>query len=282
MATPDPRPIGLLDSGVGGLSILNEVRQQLPNEDVLYFADQRHVPYGPRPKEQIRSFSRAIAEFLLGQGAKAIVLACNAASAASLYHLRETFPDTPFVGMEPAVKPAALNTQTGTIGVLTTRVTYQGELFASVVDRFAAGVEVAAAICPEFVTLVEAGQLDSLETKSIVRRHIEPLLAAGADQLVLGCTHFPFLAPIIQEISGPTVTIVDPSPAVARQTGRVIAEQRNHPDHRGRVTYFTSGSVDSFFNVAQHLLLEAISVERVKSVHWDASQRVEFHHTIDA
>ena len=137
-----PRPIAMLDSGVGGLSILREVRRQLPHEDVLYFADQAHVPYGPRSLQQIRAFSEAITRFFLARRAKVVVVACNAASAASLHYLRETFPGTPFVGMEPAVKPAAQNSRSGVIGVFTTSPTYQGPLFGSLINRFATDLEV--------------------------------------------------------------------------------------------------------------------------------------------
>ncbi len=261
-------PIGVLDSGVGGLSILAEIRRQLPNEDVLYFADQGHVPYGPRSLEEIRRFVRAITLFLLERGAKTIVVACNAASAAGLYHLREVFPDVSFVGMEPAVKPAAARTNSGIIGVITTEATYQGELFASVVDRFADGVEVVTQVCPDFVTLVEAGELDTAAAYQKGEHYLGPLIDAGIDQLVLGCTHFPFLTPVLQKIVGPDVEIVDPGPAVVRQVGRVIAEQRSAPDHTGRVTYFTSGSPTAFYKLASQLLAEAVTPDQVVGVCW--------------
>lgn len=261
-------PIGVLDSGVGGLSILREIRRQLPNEDILYFADQGHVPYGPRSLEEIRRFVRAITRFLLERGAKAIVVACNAASAAGLYHLREVFPDVPFVGMEPAVKPAAAHTNSGIIGVITTEATYQGELFASVVDRFADGVDVVTQVCPDFVTLVEAGELDTAAVYQKGEQYLRPLINAGIDQLVLGCTHFPFLTPALQKMVGPDVEIVDPGPAVVRQLGRVITGQRNAPDEPGRVTYFTSGNPTAFYELASQLLTEAVIPDQVVGVCW--------------
>ncbi|MBN1563788.1 MAG: glutamate racemase, partial [Anaerolineae bacterium] len=211
------RPIGLMDSGVGGLSILRELRAQLPAENVIYVADQAHVPYGPRSIEQVRAFTFGVVRFLLDQGAKLIVIACNTASAAALYALRESFPAVPFVGMEPAVKPAACDTQSGVIGVIATAATFQGELYASVVGRFAQDVRVETAACPEFVTLAEAGDTDSAAARDAIRRRLSSLLVAGIDQLVLGCTHFPFLADAIRAEIGPGVTLVDPSPAVARQ-----------------------------------------------------------------
>lgn len=265
----DPRPIAMLDSGVGGLSILREVRCLLPHEDVLYLADQAHVPYGPRPLSEIQHFARSITRFFLRQGAKAVVIACNAASAASLHHLREVFPDVPFVGMEPAVKPAAQNTRTGVIGVITTKATYQGELFASVIDRFAKGVNVVTQVCPDFVTLVERGELDTPPVWEAARTYLAPLLAAGVDQLVLGCTHFPFLKPVLAEVVGPQVTIVDPSPAIARQTARVIGSQQNDVTHTGRVTYFTSGDPDAFYRLAVRLMNEPVAREQVQALIWE-------------
>ncbi len=258
----------MLDSGVGGLSILREVRRQLPDEDVLYLADQRHVPYGPRPRDEIRRFTAGITRFFLERRAKVIVVACNAASAASLYYLRETFPDVPFVGMEPAVKPAAERTQKGVIGVITTKATYQGELFASVVERFADGVEVVTQVCPDFVTQVEAGQLDTPETHRMAQAYLYPLLEARIDQLVLGCTHFPFLIPMLRDVVGPEVEIVDPSPAIARQAGRIIAGQRNDPAHTGRVTYFTSGDPAAFHTLALRLVDEPVTREQVFGLEW--------------
>ncbi|PJH74707.1 MAG: glutamate racemase, partial [Anaerolineae bacterium CG_4_9_14_0_8_um_filter_58_9] len=161
-------PLGIFDSGVGGLSVLRAIRQELPHENVLYFADQGHVPYGPRPLEEVRAFSEEITRFLLSLGAKLIVVACNTASAAALHHLRQTFPDIPFVGMEPAVKPAAEHTQTGVVGVLATPATFQGALYASVVERFANGVTLLQDTCPGLVAQIEAGNLDTPATRAIL------------------------------------------------------------------------------------------------------------------
>lgn len=242
------RPIGLLDSGIGGLSILREVRAQLPAEDLIYVADQAHVPYGPRTIDEVRAFTVAIVRYLIDQDVKLIVVACNTASAAALWPLREMFPHMPFVGMEPAVKPAARDTRTGVIGVIATEATFQGELFASVVGRFAQGVRVETRACPEFVRLAESGETDGPATRAAIRRCLSPLVAAGIDQLVLGCTHFPFLKAAIQDEIGPGVTIVDPSAAVARQAGRVLSERGllNPRRKPGRVTYLTTGDPAAF------------------------------------
>ncbi|MGF1666799.1 MAG: glutamate racemase [Acidimicrobiia bacterium] len=216
--------IGVFDSGVGGMSVLRSVRALLPSADFVYYADSGRAPYGPRPLQQVRLFSEQITDHLIASGAGLVVVACNSASAAALHHLRRIHPSVPFVGMEPAVKPAAATTGSGVVGVLTTAATFQGELFASVLDRFAVGVRVETAICDGWVELVEAGRFDGVDVEAAVRTHVEPLLAAGADTLVLGCTHYPFLADAISRVAGPDVTLVDPAPAVARQAARLAAE----------------------------------------------------------
>jgi glutamate racemase len=266
-------PIGVFDSGVGGLSILREIRDQLPVETVIYVADQGHVPYGPRSIEEVRAFSFGVCRFLMAQGVKLIVIACNTASAAALRPLREAFPAMSFVGMEPAVKPAARDTQTGVIGVIATEATFQGELYASVVGRFAQGVRVETQACPEFVTLTEAGETGTPAAREIVRRRLAPLLAAGIDQLVLGCTHFPFLKATIQSEIGPEVTLVDPSPAVARQTGRVLdtCGLRYHGRAAGQVIYYTSGDGDVFRRTLRALLgAEIADSADVRAAWWAA------------
>lgn len=216
--------IGVFDSGVGGMSVLRSLRALLPSADFVYYADSGRAPYGPRPLEQVRAFAEEITDHLIDSGAGLVVVACNSASAAALHHLRRTHPSVPFVGMEPALKPAAATTGTGVVGVLTTAATFQGELFASVLDRFALGVRVETAICDGWVELVEAGRFDGPEVEATVRTHVEPLLTSGADTLVLGCTHYPFLADVISRVAGPRVRLVDPAPAVARQAARLAAE----------------------------------------------------------
>lgn len=225
MPGPVPATIGIFDSGVGGLSVLRAIRRQLPCHPLVYLADQAHVPYGPRSKAEIQSFAEGITRFLLEKGAQEIVVACNAASAASLYHLRRVFPDVPFVGMEPAVKPAAAGTHSGVIGVLATPVTFQGELYASVVKRFAKGVTILQDVCPGLVKQIESGQIDAPETRAILERALHPMMAQGVDTVVMGCTHYPFVIPLVQQIVGPRVQVIDPAPAVARQAGRLLAER---------------------------------------------------------
>ena len=241
--TLNQRPVGVFDSGVGGLSVLRELRVILPGEDFVYVADQAHVPYGSRPIEQIREFSVAIADFLLGRGAKLIVVACNTASAAALQHLRVWFPKTQFVGMEPAVKPAAEKTRSGKVGVLATPATFRGELYASIVERFAADVLVMESDCPGLVQRIEAGDLDSAATRRILEDALRPMLADGVDTIVLGCTHYPFVLPLIRTIVGETVQIIEPSPAVARQAARLLQASglKSNATGGGELELLTSG-----------------------------------------
>jgi glutamate racemase len=257
---------------VGGLSVLREIRVRLPAEDLLYVADQANVPYGPRSIEQVRAFTVGIVRFLLAQEAKLVVVACNTASAAALHALRDIFPAVPFVGMEPAVKPAASETRTGVIGVIATEATFQGELYASVVGRFAQGVRVEKRACPEFVLLAEAGETDTPRARASIRRCLAPLIAAGIDELVLGCTHFPFLKDAIQAAVGPGVAIVDPSPAVARQVVRVLEERGalHAGGEPGRVIYTTSGDPAAFRAALAALLGEKMAAGAdVRAVRWE-------------
>ncbi len=261
------QPIGVFDSGVGGLSVLRAIRQQMPEESVVYFGDQGHVPYGLRPMKQIQNFSEGITKFLLELDAKIIVVACNTASAAALKYLRETFPDISFVGMEPAIKPAAEKTETGVVGVLATPATFQGALYASVVERFAAGVKLLQSTCPGLVQQIEKGDLDGIETHRILEDALNPMLAKNIDTVVLGCTHYPFVIPLIERIVGDKVRVIDPAPSVARQAKRLLEADglKNLGDVRGEVRYFTSGSTDAIQS-----LLPTLSGEEgnVKSVMW--------------
>ncbi|PWH18054.1 MAG: glutamate racemase [Anaerolineae bacterium] len=261
--------IGIFDSGVGGLSVLREVRAQLPNEALMYFADQAHVPYGPRPLEEVRAFSEEITRFLLEQGAKLVVVACNTASAAALHYLRGKFPHVPFVGMEPAVKPAAEQTKSGVVGVLATPATFQGALYASVVERFAQGVTVLQDTCPGLVGQIERGALEAAETRAILEKALYPMLERGIDTVVLGCTHYPFVIPLIRQIVGETARVIDPAPAVARQVKRVLeaVEATRLSSESVPIRYYTSGAPASFDAV-----LSVLGMERgpVRGVRWQA------------
>lgn len=211
--------IGVFDSGLGGLSVVREVLRLEPGASILYLGDRAWAPYGERTLAEVRTRAEQVTDHLLAAGADTVVVACNTASAAALHHLRSRHPAVTFVGMEPAVKPAVALTRSGVIGVLATPATFQGELYASVVDRFAAGVDVIDAPCPGWMELVEDPPAAEA-IQSAIERAMRPLVERGADVLVLGCTHYPFLRAHIEGIAGPGVTIVDPGEAVARQVIR--------------------------------------------------------------
>ena len=242
-------PIGIFDSGVGGLSVLRELTALMPAQPFYYLADQANVPYGERSLEEVRALSEGITRFLLAQGAGLIVVACNTASAAALKHLRVRFPAIPFVGMEPAVKPAALATRSRVVGVLATPATFQGELFHDVVARFAADITVLTDTCPGLVRAVETGDLASPATRAILERAIQPILAQGADALVLGCTHYPFTLPLMRAVAGEGVQIIDPAPAVARRAQSLLAENgwlAENTTPPAALVFATTGSAPAF------------------------------------
>ena len=233
--------IGIFDSGSGGLSVYRELIKVLPQERYLFFADNAHCPYGEKTPEYIQDRGRAITEILLGMGADIIVVACNTATAAAIATLRAEYPDVPFIGMEPAVKPAALGTRSGVIGVLATAGTLKGSKYLNTRGRYADDVKIVEHVGQGFVELVENGILNGPEAESTVRASLQPLLDAGADTIVLGCTHYPFLQPVIERLAGPDVKVIDPAPAVARQTVRVLQE-------RGIPTGEGPFSVDLYFS----------------------------------
>jgi glutamate racemase len=259
-------PLGVFDSGVGGLSVLRAIRNQLPAESVIYLADQANVPYGSRTLEEVRGFAEGITRYLLARGARLIVVACNAASAAALHTLRQTFPEVPFVGMEPAVKPAAEGTQTGAVGVLATPATFQGALYASVVERFANGVVLLQHTCPGLVGQIERGALKTPKTRAILQSALLPMLEQHIDTVVLGCTHYPFVIPLIEEIVGPGVRVIDPAPAVARQVGRLLEERGlcQVGEEKGSLEFLTSGKPERLLKVLPKLLGEEASVGQVR------------------
>lgn len=268
MSAQPNSPIGVFDSGVGGLSVLRAIRRVLPGESAIYFGDQIHIPYGPRPMEQIRRFSETITNFLLHQQAKIIVVACNTASAAALKDLRAIFSEVQFVGMEPAVKPAAERTQTGRVGVLATPATFQGALYASVVERFANGVELFQNTCPGLVQQVEMGNLEGDETRQILEGALYPMLEKNIDTVVLGCTHYPFVIPMIEQIVGEGVRVIDPAPAVAKQIQRLLEAGglANPASAGGVLKLFTSGDIKSLQPLLPVLLGESADVTRVEWV----------------
>ena len=216
--------IGIFDSGSGGLSVLREILRLLPEEDFIYYADNANCPYGEKTPEFIQNRSRTITEYLLSRGAQIIVVACNTATAAAITTLRKEY-SVRFIGMEPAVKPAALSSKTGVIGVLATAGTLKGSKYLTTKGIYEDDVKIVEHVGQGFVELVENGILDGPLAEETVRKSLQPLLDAGADRIVLGCTHYPFLRAVIQRVAGPDVQIIDPAPAVARHLIEVMKEE---------------------------------------------------------
>lgn len=219
----DNRPVGVMDSGVGGLSVLHHIRQALPAENLLYVADSAYAPYGVKPPEQIIARTQRISEFLLNQGAKALVVACNTATAAAVAVLRQEL-DIPILGMEPAVKPAVAATQSGVVGVLATVGTLKSAQFAALLESYGQGVKVVTRAGVGLVERVEQGDLNSDATRGLLASYIQPMLAEGADTLVLGCTHYPFLRPAIESLIEGRMAIIDTGAAVARHLASRMQE----------------------------------------------------------
>ena len=266
--------IGVFDSGVGGLSVLREIRSLLPGADLAYVADQAHVPYGSRPPEAVRAFAVGITRFLWEWGARVVVVACNTASAAALSHLRDSFsPALQIVGMEPAVKPAAEMTRSGVIGVLATPATLQGGPFARLVERYAQGITVLEQTCPGLVERIEGGETEGEGLRSLLADYIFPLLERGADALVLGCTHYPLVLPVIAEVAGRGVRVINPAPAVARQTQRVWQEIGGNAAAgcSGELSVYTSGDPAELERLLPRLLGETVWVQ---SAAWREGQLV--------
>ncbi len=222
MSAPADSPIGVFDSGVGGLSVLRALRACLADERFIYYADNAYCPYGGRPDHEIQQRAEFVSTQLLQKNCKLVVVACNTATIAAIAGLRQKHPDVPFVGMEPAVKPACAQTRSGVVGVLATGAALSGDKFLRLVADHARDVRVVTQPCPGLVECVEAGELDGARVRGLLETYLAPLTAAGADVIVLGCTHYPFLRPVIEQMLGPQVTVLDANAAVARQTRRIL------------------------------------------------------------
>lgn len=254
-------PIGVFDSGVGGLSVLREIRRELPFEELHYFADSAYAPYGEQPESIIRSRALAVAHFLLDRSAKTLVVACNTATSVAVEALRAEVA-VPVVAIEPAVKPAALNTKARVVGVLATRQTLAAANLSRLLAAHGTDVRILLQPCPGLVRQVEAGHIDGAETRALVEEYVLPLLQQGADTLVLGCTHYPFLEAVIRDVAGADVTIVDPSAAVARELRRrlqanALLAQRTEP---GGEYFWTSGEPDAVQPVVDRLWPRRVDV----------------------
>jgi glutamate racemase len=251
----DPRPIGVFDSGLGGLSVLREIRALLPSEDLLYCADSGHAPYGEKPQHLIAARSLELCGFLLEQGAKALVIACNTATAAAAQAIRERWPDVPVIGMEPAVKPATAATKNGVVGVLATTGTLESARFAALLDQFGKDVRVLTRSGTGLVEAVERGEQSSPALLRLLASHLEPLLAGGADVIVLGCTHYVFLREQVEAQVGGDVRVIDTGAAVARQLQRKLAAESLLVDTQiaGHARFWCSGVAGKVSPVLEQL-----------------------------
>ena len=240
-------PIGVYDSGLGGLTVWREIRRMLPGESLVYLGDGANCPYGSRPRGEVQALADAAVARLVELGCKMVVVACNTATAAAIDFLREKYAGLPIVGMEPAVKPACLATRSGVVGVLATERSLDGDLFRRTAARYGSGIEVLTVPGTGFVELVEGDRENTPEAEACVRAAVEPMLARGADQIVLGCTHYPFLTPVLERVvAGRGVTIVDPSPAVARRVAQLLDSHGLHAsaDHVPDFTFHTFAGED--------------------------------------
>lgn len=250
--------IGVYDSGVGGLSVWKELREVMPAESFCYVSDGAYCPYGPKDPSFVIERAEAVARFLIAQGAEIIMVACNTATAAAITTLRASF-SIPFVGMEPALKPAALHSQSGVVGVLATAGTFKGRLYLNTLARFSGRVKVIEQVGTGLVELVEQGILQGPEADHLVGRYVQPMLEAGADHIVLGCTHYPFLTGTIEKLVGDRAVIVNPAPAVARQAQRVLANLRTQGGKKepaagsGVSTFFSTGSDETLQKLVKQI-----------------------------
>lgn len=245
--------IGVYDSGVGGLTVLRELKKLIPWEDYIYYSDGAFCPYGPKEPSFIIERAVAVTDFLIGKGAEMIVVACNTATAAAISHLREHY-SIPFIGMEPAIKPAAVESKTGVVGVLATAGTFKGRLYLNTLARFASDVKVIQQVGTGLVEAVEKGDFDSPALIKLLHSYIDPMIEAGADHIVLGCTHYPFLADTIRSIAGPAVTIVNPAPAVARRALHVLEgiKKVEPSTTKGSTGYYSSSSTEVLLKLSQY------------------------------
>ncbi len=263
-------PIGVFDSGAGGLTILSALRQELPYENYIYFGDTAHCPYGTRSDAEIIELSIHVSRLLIEQGVKLIVVACNTATQAAINTLRATFSSIHFVGVVPAVKPAARATKKGRIGIAATNQAAKAIYLRQLIDEFAGGIEAFAVGCPELVTLVEQGELDGLEVEETVKQALHPILREDVDVIVLGCTHFPALRPVIERITAHQVHIIDSGQAVARRTHYVLDAERliqpnnSHDTLTEALQVWCSGNANVFSNVASKLLGYAVVAHQTR------------------
>lgn len=257
------QPIGVFDSGVGGLSVWKEIAALLPNEDIVYFADNANCPYGPKSQKEVIELSETIVKFFISKNVKLIVVACNTATAAAIDYLRANY-ELPFVGMEPAVKPAAILTKTKCVGILATAGTLGGKLFKATTERYASDIKVVKQVGTGLVELVESGDQYSKKAEELLEKYVLPMIKKGADHIVLGCTHYPFFRPLVDKIAGEDVTIIDPAPAIARRVNDILEDQhlKALDDDAPKYHFYSSGASSTM----KSLLEDVLHVDTTKVV----------------
>lgn len=258
------QPIGIFDSGVGGLTVWRELVKSLPKESVIYYADSANCPYGSRDKEEIINLVTRVVDFLISKECKVIIVACNTATAAAIDFLRSKY-NIPFIGMEPAVKPAARNSKTKSIAVLATEGTFNGKLYTETSRKYAKDVELNIKVGDKLVDIVEKGIIDAPSTESHIRTLINPLIDKKIDHLVLGCTHYPFLTGVLEKVLPKNVKIIDPSPAIVRQTNRVLKQHEllNLENIEPQYKFYSTGEFNTLVNVLKDITNKNYSIEQV-------------------
>ncbi|MGH8559511.1 MAG: glutamate racemase [Methylococcales bacterium] len=260
----DAAPIGLFDSGVGGLTVARHIQRELPSERLLYIADSAYAPYGTKTAAEVEQRAVTLSGYLVGRRVKALVVACNTATAAAITRLRSLY-SIPIIGMEPAVKPAVSMTRTGVIGVLATAGTLNSDKFSRLQTEYGCGVRIITQACPGLVELVESGNLDGIETRRLAAEYLGNLISRGADTIVLGCTHYPFLLPLFRQIAGPDVRILDTGIPVSKEIRRQL-EIRNlvaQPGKIGSLEILSSGNTELARNITSKLLGHSLNVSRL-------------------
>lgn len=262
--TMSKNPIGVMDSGVGGISVLKHIHTLLPHEHLAYFADSAHAPYGNKSLEEIRQRCFAVADFLIAQQVKALVVACNTATAAAITDMRARYA-LPIIGMEPAVKPAAAASKNGIVGVLATVGTLKSAQFAALLESYGRNVKVITQGCIGLVECVERGELNTSETKALIKQYTWPLLAEGADTIVLGCTHYPFVRPLIEEIAGPAVAIIDTGAAVAKQVQHKLIETNgiNDSNEVANIQFYSNSQHNAAHQVIKTLWGQTAVIQKL-------------------
>ena len=254
MSLNNNSPIGVFDSGVGGISVLKHIHALLPHEDLIYFADSKHAPYGNKTAAEITARCMQIADFLIEKNVKALVVACNTATAAAVDAMREKY-NLPIIGMEPAVKPAAEASKNGIIGVLATVGTLKSAQFAALLENYGRNVEVVTQACVGLVECVERGELTNLSTLQLIKHYCKPLIDEGADTIVLGCTHYPFVRPLIEQVVGAEVTLIDTGAAVAKHLKNKLEEKNllSTNQKKAEITFWTNSEAENAEQVTEQL-----------------------------